>query len=180
MSGRSGRFLVSLVWTATLNQFDLIEPDQAVYQKPRLAVSLCAYFSVLRVKPNLVLFLVSAIQTCVSLLRQGRPAPHREARQKRREMRLRQQAEQEELELRMRELQVANEAKQQELEKMRKVRRRRGGFVRRPPSAMWASCVQQQTEKLRHVSKHVPGRTNWNVARFSIGSDPTEGEDRDM
>lgn len=60
---------------------------------------------------------------CVTLLRQGRRAPHREARQKRREMRLRQQAEQEELELRMRELQIANEAKQMELEKMRKVRR---------------------------------------------------------
>lgn len=59
---------------------------------------------------------------CVTLLRQGRRAPHREARQKRRELRLRQQAEQEELELRMRELQVANEAKQMELEKMRKVR----------------------------------------------------------
>lgn len=67
---------------------------------------------------------VSAIQTCVNLLRQGRPAPHREARQKRRELRLKQQAEQEELELRMRELQTANEAKQFELENMRKVRRR--------------------------------------------------------
>ncbi len=67
--------------------------------------------------------LVSAVQTCVSLLRQGRPAPHREARQKRRELRRKQQAEQEELELRMRELQVANEAKQLELENMRKVRR---------------------------------------------------------
>ncbi|XP_044048337.1 switch-associated protein 70b isoform X2 [Siniperca chuatsi] len=63
---------------------------------------------------------IQAIQTCVSLLRQGRPAPHREARQKRRELRLKQQAEQEELELRMRELQTANEAKQLELEKMRK------------------------------------------------------------
>ncbi|XP_022612109.1 switch-associated protein 70-like isoform X2 [Seriola dumerili] len=63
---------------------------------------------------------IQAIQTCVTLLRQGRPAPHREARQKRRELRLRQQAEQEELELRMRELQTANEAKQLELENMRK------------------------------------------------------------
>lgn len=62
---------------------------------------------------------IQATQTCVVLLRQGRRAPHREARQKRRELRLRQQAEQEELELRMRELQVANEAKQVELEKMR-------------------------------------------------------------
>ncbi|XP_058502433.1 switch-associated protein 70b isoform X1 [Solea solea] len=63
---------------------------------------------------------IQAIQICVSLLRMGRPAPHREARQKRRDLRLRQQAEQEELELRMRELQTANEAKQQELENMRK------------------------------------------------------------
>ncbi|XP_031717004.1 switch-associated protein 70b [Anarrhichthys ocellatus] len=63
---------------------------------------------------------ILAIQTCVSLLRQGRPAPHREARQKRRELRLKQQAEQEELELRMNELQLANEAKQLELEDMRK------------------------------------------------------------
>ncbi|XP_029993252.1 switch-associated protein 70b [Sphaeramia orbicularis] len=64
---------------------------------------------------------IQAIQTCVTLLRQGRPAPHREARQKRREQRLKQQAEQEELELRMKELQMANEAKQVELENMRKV-----------------------------------------------------------
>ncbi|XP_056243275.1 switch-associated protein 70b [Seriola aureovittata] len=63
---------------------------------------------------------IQAIQTCVTLLRQSRPAPHREARQKRRELRLKQQAEQEELELRMRELQTANEAKQLELENMRK------------------------------------------------------------
>uniref|UniRef100_A0A672HHN9 Switch-associated protein 70 n=1 Tax=Salarias fasciatus TaxID=181472 RepID=A0A672HHN9_SALFA len=63
---------------------------------------------------------IQAVQTCVGLLRQGRPAPHREARQKRRELRLKQQAEQEELELRMKELQTANEAKQQELENMRK------------------------------------------------------------
>uniref|UniRef100_A0A8C3AFS4 Switch-associated protein 70 n=1 Tax=Cyclopterus lumpus TaxID=8103 RepID=A0A8C3AFS4_CYCLU len=62
---------------------------------------------------------ILAIQTCVSLLRQGRPAPHREARLKRRELRLKQQAEQEELELRMSELQSANEAKQLELENMR-------------------------------------------------------------
>ncbi|XP_034031743.1 switch-associated protein 70b [Thalassophryne amazonica] len=63
---------------------------------------------------------LQAIQTCVTLLRLGRPAPHREARQKRRDQRLKQQAEQEELELRMRELQSANETKQLELETMRK------------------------------------------------------------
>uniref|UniRef100_A0A1A8LTR8 Switch-associated protein 70 n=1 Tax=Nothobranchius pienaari TaxID=704102 RepID=A0A1A8LTR8_9TELE len=63
---------------------------------------------------------IQAIQTCVNLLRQGRPAPHHYSRQKRRELRLKQQAEQEELELRMSELQTANEAKQLELENMRK------------------------------------------------------------
>uniref|UniRef100_H3D898 Switch-associated protein 70 n=1 Tax=Tetraodon nigroviridis TaxID=99883 RepID=H3D898_TETNG len=62
---------------------------------------------------------IQAIQTCLNRLRDGRPAPHHEAQQKRRQIRAKQQAEQEELELRMRELQVANEAKQQELEKMR-------------------------------------------------------------
>ncbi|XP_029524393.1 switch-associated protein 70b [Oncorhynchus nerka] len=63
---------------------------------------------------------IQAIQTCISLLKLGRPAPHRESRQKRRELRQKQQAEQEELELRMKELQTANEDKQQELEAMRK------------------------------------------------------------
>ncbi|KAM8892638.1 switch-associated protein 70b isoform 2-T2 [Spinachia spinachia] len=63
---------------------------------------------------------ILAIQTCVSLLRQCRPPAHREARQKRRELRLKLRAEQEELELRMSELQLANEAKQLELEDMRK------------------------------------------------------------
>ncbi|CAB1331667.1 unnamed protein product [Coregonus sp. 'balchen'] len=50
----------------------------------------------------------------------GRSAPHCESRQKRRELRQKQQAEQEELELRMRELQTANENKQHQLEAMRK------------------------------------------------------------
>ncbi|KAK3548831.1 hypothetical protein QTP70_020701 [Hemibagrus guttatus] len=63
---------------------------------------------------------IQAIQTCISLLKLGRPAPHHEARQKRRELRQKQQAEQEQLELRMKELQVANENKQRELEAMRK------------------------------------------------------------
>ncbi|XP_059362621.1 switch-associated protein 70b [Carassius carassius] len=62
---------------------------------------------------------IQAIQTCITLLKVGRPAPHHEARQKRRELRQKQQAEQEELELRMRELQTANENKQSELEAMR-------------------------------------------------------------
>ncbi|XP_063053733.1 switch-associated protein 70b [Engraulis encrasicolus] len=62
---------------------------------------------------------IQAIQTSILLLKLGRPAPHREARLKRREARQRQQAEQEELQLRMTELQVANEDKQRELETMR-------------------------------------------------------------
>ncbi|XP_030646177.1 switch-associated protein 70b [Chanos chanos] len=63
---------------------------------------------------------IQAIQTCITLLKLGRQAPHREARQKRRELRQKQHAEQEELELRMKELQIANENKQRELEAMRK------------------------------------------------------------
>ncbi|XP_016125623.1 switch-associated protein 70-like [Sinocyclocheilus grahami] len=63
---------------------------------------------------------IQAIQTCIILLKVERPAPHLEARQKRRELRQKQQAEQEELELRMRELQTANENKQRELEALRK------------------------------------------------------------
>uniref|UniRef100_A0A8C9RJF1 Switch-associated protein 70 n=1 Tax=Scleropages formosus TaxID=113540 RepID=A0A8C9RJF1_SCLFO len=64
---------------------------------------------------------IQAIQTCINLLRMGQPSPHREARQKRKELRQRLQAEQEELERRMKELQAANENKQQELESVRKV-----------------------------------------------------------
>ncbi|XP_046890176.1 switch-associated protein 70b [Hypomesus transpacificus] len=63
---------------------------------------------------------IQAIQTSVSLLKLGRPALHRESRLKRRELRQKQQAEQDELELRMTELQTANENKQQELDAMRK------------------------------------------------------------
>ncbi|XP_062860804.1 switch-associated protein 70b [Trichomycterus rosablanca] len=63
---------------------------------------------------------IQGIQTCISLLKIGRPAPHHEARHKRRELRQKQQAEQEQLELRMKELQTANENKQSELEAMRK------------------------------------------------------------
>ena len=57
----------------------------------------------------------------MSLLRLGLPAPHREARLRRREQRGRLQAEQEDLEARMKELTAANDTKQQELEAMRKV-----------------------------------------------------------
>ncbi|KAL4613507.1 switch-associated protein 70 [Arapaima gigas] len=63
---------------------------------------------------------IQAIQTCINLLRMGLLSPHREARQRRKDLRQRLQAEQEELEKRMKELQAANENKQQELEAMRK------------------------------------------------------------
>ncbi|KAJ0029122.1 hypothetical protein NQD34_004119 [Periophthalmus magnuspinnatus] len=63
---------------------------------------------------------IQAIQMVVSLLRQHRPAPHLEARMRRREQRMKLQLEQMELEQRMSELQTANEAKQRELENMRK------------------------------------------------------------
>lgn len=63
----------------------------------------------------------TAIQTTVSLLRVGSPPPHKEARQKRKELRQKRQAEEEELERQMKELQIANENKQEELETVRKV-----------------------------------------------------------
>uniref|UniRef100_UPI003AAED508 switch-associated protein 70 isoform X2 n=1 Tax=Centroberyx gerrardi TaxID=166262 RepID=UPI003AAED508 len=63
---------------------------------------------------------IQAIQTCIQLLRLGLPSPHREARLRRRELRQRQQVEQEELEERMKQLQTANESKQRQLEAMKK------------------------------------------------------------
>ncbi|KAF7667248.1 hypothetical protein LDENG_00071160 [Lucifuga dentata] len=63
---------------------------------------------------------IQAIQTYIQLLRLGLPSPHREARLRRRELRQRQQVEQEELEERMKQLQAANENKQTQLEAMRK------------------------------------------------------------
>ncbi|XP_059704841.1 switch-associated protein 70 isoform X4 [Haemorhous mexicanus] len=63
---------------------------------------------------------IQAIQSTVSLLRAGSAPPHKEARQKRKELRQKLLAEQEELERQMRELQAANENKQKELETVRK------------------------------------------------------------
>ncbi|XP_067850077.1 switch-associated protein 70b [Heptranchias perlo] len=63
---------------------------------------------------------IQAIQTAINLQKDERFPPHKEGRQKRRELRQKLQAEQEEIALRMKELQLANEDKQQELEKMRK------------------------------------------------------------
>ncbi|KAM9461650.1 switch-associated protein 70 [Clarias gariepinus] len=63
---------------------------------------------------------IQAIQDCINRLRQGLSAPHREARQRRRELRSRLQAEQALMEGKMKELHLANEKKQRELEAMRK------------------------------------------------------------
>ncbi|XP_047452558.1 switch-associated protein 70b [Mugil cephalus] len=92
---------------------------------------------------------IQAIQTCVNLLRQGRPAPHRETRQKRREVRLRQQAEQEELELRMSELQTANEVKQLELENMRK--------------ALEEAAAKAAEEEKRRLQTHIEFQESYRV-----------------
>uniref|UniRef100_A0A8C1WAV7 Switch-associated protein 70 n=1 Tax=Cyprinus carpio TaxID=7962 RepID=A0A8C1WAV7_CYPCA len=63
---------------------------------------------------------IQAIQDCIVRIRQGLSSPHRESRQKRREMRNRLKAEQEMMENRMRKLQLANERKQAQLEAMTK------------------------------------------------------------
>ncbi|KAG9267139.1 switch-associated protein 70-like [Astyanax mexicanus] len=63
---------------------------------------------------------IQVIQDCINRLRRGMSAPHREARQRRRELRSRLQAEQKQMEGRMKELQLANENKQVQLEAMRK------------------------------------------------------------
>lgn len=65
--------------------------------------------------------LAAAIQTCIQLLRLGLPSPHREARLRRRELRQRQQVDEEDLTERMKQLQAANENKQRQLEAMRLV-----------------------------------------------------------
>ncbi|XP_069325659.1 switch-associated protein 70 isoform X1 [Eulemur rufifrons] len=63
---------------------------------------------------------IQAIHSTIHLLKLGSPPPHKEARQRRKELRKKLLAEQEELERQMKELQVANENKQQELETVRK------------------------------------------------------------
>ncbi|KAA8595677.1 hypothetical protein FQN60_010968 [Etheostoma spectabile] len=63
---------------------------------------------------------LQAIQTCIQLLRLGLPSPHREARLRRRELRQRQQSDEDDLAERMKHLQAANENKQRQLEGMRK------------------------------------------------------------
>ncbi|KAM9221412.1 switch-associated protein 70 isoform 1-T1 [Dugong dugon] len=63
---------------------------------------------------------IQAIHSTIHLLKLGSPPPHKEARQRRKELRRKLLAEQEELERQMKELQAANENKQQELETVRK------------------------------------------------------------
>ncbi|XP_060033177.1 switch-associated protein 70 isoform X2 [Erinaceus europaeus] len=63
---------------------------------------------------------IQAIHSAIHLLKLGSAPPHKEARQRRRELRKKALAEQEELERQMQELQAANESKQQELEAVRK------------------------------------------------------------
>ncbi|KTF74451.1 hypothetical protein cypCar_00023612 [Cyprinus carpio] len=65
---------------------------------------------------------IQAIQDCIVRIRQGLSSPHRESRQKRRELRNRLKAEKEAMENRMRQLQLANESKQAQLEAMTKAR----------------------------------------------------------
>ncbi|XP_023095324.1 switch-associated protein 70 isoform X3 [Leopardus geoffroyi] len=65
---------------------------------------------------------IQAIHSTIHLLKLGSPPPHKEARQRRKELRKKLLAEQEELERQMKELQTANENKQQELETVRKIR----------------------------------------------------------
>ncbi|XP_008851678.1 switch-associated protein 70 isoform X1 [Nannospalax galili] len=63
---------------------------------------------------------IQAIHSTIHLLKLGSPPPHKEARQRRKELRKKLLAEQEELARQMKELQAANENKQQELESVRK------------------------------------------------------------
>lgn len=63
---------------------------------------------------------IQAIHSTIHLLKLGSPPPHKEARQRRKELRRKLLAEQEELQRQMKALQAANENKQQELESVRK------------------------------------------------------------
>uniref|UniRef100_A0A7N6AVI8 Switch-associated protein 70 n=1 Tax=Anabas testudineus TaxID=64144 RepID=A0A7N6AVI8_ANATE len=64
---------------------------------------------------------IQAIQKCIQLRRLGLSSPHRESRLRRRELRQRQQVEEEDLVERMRELQAANDNKERQLEAMKAV-----------------------------------------------------------
>ncbi|KAI1232606.1 hypothetical protein IHE44_0006437, partial [Lamprotornis superbus] len=83
-------------------------------------LNICVLSFALPSLPAACVSLHQTIQSTVSLLRAGSPPPHKEARQKRKELRQKLLAEQEELERQMKELQAANENKQKELETVRK------------------------------------------------------------
>uniref|UniRef100_A0A669DAU8 Switch-associated protein 70 n=1 Tax=Oreochromis niloticus TaxID=8128 RepID=A0A669DAU8_ORENI len=87
-----------------------------------------------------------AIQTCIQQLRLGLLSPHREARLRRRELRQRQQVEEDDLAERMRQLQAANESKQRELEAMRMVRQQMEEQV-----AQKSSELEQYLQRVREL-----------------------------
>ncbi|KAG9475883.1 hypothetical protein GDO78_003989 [Eleutherodactylus coqui] len=62
---------------------------------------------------------IQDVQTVVNLRKMGVSSPHRDAQQKRKALRQKLQAEQEEMERKMKELQTSNEMKQLELEQVR-------------------------------------------------------------
>lgn len=73
----------------------------------------------------------------MQLLKQGLLSPHREARLRRRELRQRRQAEQEEVTQKMRLLQVANDQKQRQLDEMKKVLRHRSSSLCAAKAGHW-------------------------------------------
>ncbi|XP_018429012.1 PREDICTED: switch-associated protein 70 [Nanorana parkeri] len=80
---------------------------------------------------------IQSIQTVVNLRKMGISSPHKDARQKRKAIRQKLQAEQEEVQRKMKDLQVSNETKQQEVEMMR-------------TQLMEAAAHAAQEEKKRH------------------------------
>ncbi|XP_029812138.1 switch-associated protein 70 isoform X2 [Suricata suricatta] len=89
---------------------------------------------------------IQAIHSTIHLLKLGNPPPHKEARQRRKELRKKLLAEQEELERQMKELQAANENKQQELETVRKIRQQMEEQV-----AQKSSELEQYLQRVREL-----------------------------
>nr|XP_017444475.2 switch-associated protein 70 isoform X1 [Rattus norvegicus] len=89
---------------------------------------------------------IQAIHSTIHLLKLGSPPPHKEARQRRKELRRKLLAEQEELERQMKELQAANENKQQELESVRKIRQQMEEQV-----AQKSSELEQYLQRVREL-----------------------------
>lgn len=98
-----------------------------------------------------------AIHSTVHLLKLGSPPPHKEARQRRKELRRKLLAEQEELERQMKELQAANENKQQELESVRKVSVGRRGLGHGKGSVLFTTeATALGTTEATHKSQELP------------------------